>query len=146
MEVVKKQEEQAPQAFVPQVTEITVPMALLEILMPFTSKDNQQDIDNRKEAVQAQIDQGRNKYYTRALWYIAPNGGTIEDAKNFLVDKSVCRYFVFAPKELPIDYVKNVLATIRKLERTQQKARDMGIRKKKPMPIPVILKEKVNEE
>ena len=124
---------------------ITPPKVLLEILVygAFETGTDAKDSDAYKKALelQEQIEalRGKDKFRVRILWKTIecklPMGyDENEELKEWLIENSSCKYYLFAPDYLFIDahFIKDSLAEIKNFEKAIQKfkASNISIKKK----------------
>lgn len=98
----------------------TVPKILLEILL---YGDNSTKSTNEiiGKSIQEQLNKSRkNKHKARALWYIDNGELSVEKKKKWLIEHSVCKYFILYDltnnQTIEKDYVQNCLKKIKNVE------------------------------
>jgi hypothetical protein len=106
---------------------IIPPRVLLEILIDGNYEENTDPKESEayKKALelQEQIDtlKGKDKFKVRILWKVyegQENQVKSEETKEWLIENSSCKYYCFAAEYLYInvDYVKNLLKSIKNFE------------------------------
>jgi hypothetical protein len=106
---------------------IIPPRVLLEILIDGNYEENTDPKESEayKKALelQEQIDtlRGKDKFKVRILWKVyegQENQVKSEETKEWLIENSSCKYYCFAAEYLYInvDYVKNLLKSIKNFE------------------------------
>lgn len=104
------------------------PKILLEILT-YGKEENKAAMIRMNDELQKQMDTRKAKNRVRILFYLDKGELSIEEKKAWLIDKAVCKYYVFAPEDYKIsdDYVKNLLDKIKKAEDSIQTMKNTGI-------------------
>ncbi len=108
------------------------PKILLEILT-YGIEESKAAMKRMNDELQNQMDSRRAKNRVRILYYIDKGELSIEEKKAWLIDKAVCKYYIFAPEDYKVsnDYVKNLLDKIKKVEDSIQAMKNTGINIKK---------------
>jgi len=104
------------------------PKILLEILT-YGQEENKSAMKRMNEELQKQMDTRKAKNRVRILYYIDKGELSVEEKKTWLIDKAVCKYFVFAPEDYNVseDYVKSLLDKIKKTEDSIQAMKNAGL-------------------
>jgi hypothetical protein len=104
------------------------PKILLEILT-YGQEENKSAMKSMNEELQKQMDTRKAKNRVRILYYIDKGELSVEEKKTWLIDKAVCKYFVFAPENYNVseDYVKSLLDKIKKTEDSIQAMKNAGL-------------------
>jgi hypothetical protein len=104
------------------------PKILLEILT-YGKEENKSAMKRMNEELQKQMDTRKAKNRVRILYYIDKGELSVEEKKAWLIDKAVCKYFVFAPEDYNVseDYVKSLLDKIKKTEDSIQAMKNAGL-------------------
>ena len=104
------------------------PKILLEILT-YGQEENKSAMKSMNEELQKQMDTRKAKNRVRILYYIDKGELSVEEKKTWLIDKAVCKYFVFAPEDYNVseDYVKSLLDKIKKTEDSIQAMKNAGL-------------------
>ena len=104
------------------------PRILLEILT-FGLEENKAAMIRMNDELQKQMDTRKAKNRVRILYYIDKGELSVEEKKAWLIDKAVCKYYVFAPEDYKVseDYIKNLLDKIKKAEDSIQAMKGLGI-------------------
>lgn len=123
---------------------IIPPRVLLEILVygAFETGTDAKDSDAYKKALelQEQIEalRGKDKFRVRILWKTtecqAPlNHDQSEELKEWLIENSSCKYYLFAPDYLFINahFIKDSLNEIKNFEKALDKFKQSGLQLKK---------------
>jgi hypothetical protein len=121
---------------------IIPPRVLLEILIEGNYEENTDPKESEayKKALelQQQIDslRGKDKFKVRILWKVYDgheNQVKSQETKEWLVENSSCKYYCFAAELLyiNIDYVKNLLKTIKNFESSIESFKNNQIQFKK---------------
>jgi uncharacterized protein YutE (UPF0331/DUF86 family) len=83
--------------------------------------------------LEKQINSSRKaKYRTRVLWYLDNGEKTIEEKKQWLIENSNCKYYLFTPDNYDIssNYIKSLIDTIKSYEDSIQTLKLKGVVKK----------------
>lgn len=104
------------------------PKILLEILT-YGLEENKAAMKRMNEELQKQMDTRKAKNRVRILYYIDKGELSVDEKKAWLIDKAVCKYYVFAPDDYKVseDYVKSLLDKIKKAEDSIQAMKGLGI-------------------
>lgn len=104
------------------------PRILLEILT-YGTEENKSAMGRMNDELQKQMDNRKAKNRVRILYYVDKGELSIEEKKAWLIDKAVCKYYVFAPEDYKVseDYVKSLLDKIKKVEDAIQKMKNAGL-------------------
>ena len=99
-----------------KITEKTS-FALLEILV-YGLEEDKAEIKKMMENIQAQMAKTKRGKYARILWYIDKGEKTVDEKKSWLIENANAKYYVFTPESNTVkpDFVKNILANIKKFE------------------------------
>lgn len=129
----------------PEVTQ-KVPKILLEVLVYGTQKQKEK-VKELNENLQKQIDKHRkSRSRVRVLWYMDSGEKTIEEKKQWLIENSNCKYYVFANTDInhvvSSDFISSSLLKIKKLEDSIKAMNDAEIKLK---PKKVVVEEKFDE-
>ena len=140
------EQEDVPQQEQPVIIQptITPPRVLLEILIfgAFEPGTDVKDSEAYKKALelQEQIDtlRGKDKFRVRIFWKALETQFPMsydqnEELKEWLVENSSCKYYLFAPDYLFIDanFIKDNLAEIKNFEKALTKFKQSEIQLKK---------------
>lgn len=144
VEVVDAQEIPNEEQLVFIQPKITPPRVLLEVLVygAFETGTDAKDSDAYKKALelQEQIDalRGKDKFRVRILWKTIEGNLPIsydqnEELKEWLIENSSCKYYLFAPDYLFINayFIKDSLNQIKKFEKALAIFKESGINIKK---------------
>lgn len=104
------------------------PKILLEILT-YGLEENKTAMKRMNEELQKQMDTRKAKNRVRILYYIDKGELSVDEKKAWLIDKAVCKYYVFAPDDYKVseDYIKTILDKIKKAEDSIQAMKGLGI-------------------
>lgn len=104
------------------------PKILLEILT-YGIEENKAAMKRMNEDLQKQMDTRKAKNRVRILYYIDKGELSVDEKKAWLIDKAVCKYYVFAPDDYKVseDYIKSLLDKIKKAEDSIQAMKGLGI-------------------
>lgn len=104
------------------------PKILLEILT-YGLEENKAAMKRMNEELQKQMDTRKAKNRVRILYYIDKGELSVDEKKAWLIDKAVCKYYVFAPEDYKVseDYIKSLLDKIKKAEDSIQAMKGLGI-------------------
>ena len=104
------------------------PKILLEILT-YGQEENKSAMKRMNDELQKQMDTRKAKNRVRILYYIDKGELSVEEKKAWLIDKAVCKYYVFAPEDFKVseDYVKSLLDKIKKVEDSIQAMKNAGL-------------------
>lgn len=104
------------------------PKILLEILT-HGQEENKAAMKRMNDELQKQMDTRKAKNRVRILYYIDKGELSVEEKKAWLIDKAVCKYYVFAPEDFKVseDYVKSLLDKIKKVEDSIQAMKNAGL-------------------
>ena len=105
-----------------------VPKILLEILT-YGKEENKASMKRMNDELQKQMDTRKAKNRVRILYYIDKGELSIEEKKSWLINNSICKYYVFAPEDYNVsdDYVKSLLDKIKKAEDSVQVMKNAGL-------------------
>jgi hypothetical protein len=101
----------------PIVKEGKVPRVLIEFLVYGVEADKKK-IKKMMDSIQEQMVRARKGKYARVLWYIDKGEKTDEEKREWLIEHSKAKYFVFTKETYIVakDYVKETLFKIKRLE------------------------------
>jgi hypothetical protein len=104
------------------------PRILLEILT-YGKEENKAAMGRMNDELQKQMDTRKAKNRVRILYYVDKGELSVEEKKAWLIDKAVCKYYVFAPEDYKVsdDYVKSLLDKIKKAEDSIQTLKNSGL-------------------
>ena len=104
------------------------PKILLEILT-YGLEENKAAMKRMNEELQKQMDTRKAKNRVRILYYIDKGELSVDEKKAWLIDKAVCKYYVFAPDDYKVseDYINSLLDKIKKAEDSIQAMKGLGI-------------------
>jgi hypothetical protein len=109
-----------------------IPKILIELLVYGVEKDKER-IKKMMAELEKQINSSRKaKYRTRVLWYLDNGEKTIEEKKQWLIENSNCKYYLFTPDNYDIssNYIKSLIDTIKSYEDSIQTLKLKGVVKK----------------
>ena len=98
----------------------TVPKILLEILL-YGDNSTKSTNDIIGASIQEELNKSRkNKHKARALWYIDNGELSVQKKKEWLIEHSLCKYYIMYDlsknKSIEKDYVQNCLKKIKNVE------------------------------
>lgn len=111
-----------------------IPKILLEILVYAVEEDTKK-MNNMLAELQHQLNSSRKaKNRVRVFWTIDKGETTIEQKKQWLIERSNCVYYVFAPENFVIssNYIKSLLDNIKKFEESVKSFKKYGVKIFKP--------------
>jgi len=106
---------------------------LLEVLVP-GKWEKRESLKKRVNELQEQLNKSRKAgSRVRVMFYCDKEDGdmTMDDVKQWLMNRAHSKYIAFAPDIIPSDYIKESLIRIKKLEDSIERAKSYGI---KPLP------------
>lgn len=121
---------------IPQAANASIqstPRMLLEILV-YGIEEDRAVINEYMNLLQAQIIKYKQSDRVRIFWYIDKGEMTNEDKRQWLIDNSSCRYYVFGNADddyyLPKEFVKDCTMAIKRLEASLAKVKELNIKPK----------------
>lgn len=112
--------------------ETKVPKILIELLVFGLEKDRDK-IKKMLEELDKQINASRKaKYRTRVLWYMDNGEKSVDEKKEWLIDNSNCKYYLFTPENYVIssNYIKSLIDTVKSYEDSIKTLKLKGVVKK----------------
>lgn len=112
--------------------ETKVPKILIELLVFGLEKDRDK-IKKMLEELDKQINASRKaKYRTRVLWYMDNGEKSADEKKEWLIDNSNCKYYLFTPESYAIssNYIKSLIDTVKSYEDSIKTLKLKGVVKK----------------
>ena len=124
---------EAIQTSVQQVAKV-----LVEILVYGVESDKEK-INKFMSDIQEQIVKAKQSRRVRLLFYIDKGEKSDEEKKQWLIENSVCKYYIIInPKDeafkgfvVPKDYIKNCMKNIKMFEESYEKMKQIGVTIKK---------------
>jgi len=107
------------------------PKILIEILVFGLEKDKEL-IHESMINIQRQITKFKQDNRVRILFYLDKGEKSDEEKKKWLIDNSSCKYYVFLNEDnenyyVSKEYVKDLTLTVKRLESSVDKMKEMGI-------------------
>jgi hypothetical protein len=106
-----------------------IPKIQIEILV-YSTKENVKRMNKMLVELQKQLDSSRRAKNRVRVFYAIDNGDTTpEQKKQWLIERTYCVYYVFAPEnhEISSTYVKSLLDNVKKFEEAIKFFKKMGI-------------------
>lgn len=116
-----------------ETAEMKAPLILCEVLV-YGEEANKGKIKRMLEKLQKIIDKSKtNESKVRVLWYIDNGEKTNDEKKDWLIQKSNCVFYVFAPEDykIPDNYINNLMIGVNMFDRSLGLMRKEGIVMKK---------------
>lgn len=113
-----------------QAIEKNVPRVFFEILL-YGHNDNKKKVQKVKDDLQAQISKSRiAKNRVRILWYVDSGEMSVDEKKDWLIEKAVCKYYLIidGSKSVSKTFVKDNLTKIRMFEKHFKSMTDANIK------------------
>jgi len=113
--------------------EMKAPRILCEVLV-FGEESNKPKIKRMLDKMQKLIDKSKtNESKVRVLWYMDNGELNTEGKKDWLINKSNCVFYVFAPEDYKIsdNYINNLMIGVNMFDRSLGLMRKEGIVMKK---------------
>jgi hypothetical protein len=115
-----------------------VSKVLFEILI-FGVETDKEKINKFMSEIQEQIVKSKQSRRVRILFYIDKGEKTDDEKKQWLIENSVCKYYmIINPKDdafkgfiFPKDYIKNCMKNVKLFEESYSKMKQLGITIKK---------------
>ena len=115
-----------------------VSKVLMEILI-YGEETDKDKINQFMENIQEQIKDSKQSRRVRLLFYIDKGEKQDQEKVNWLIENSVCKYYlVINPKDeafkgyvVPKDYIKNCMKNIKTFEESYEKMKTIGVTIKK---------------
>jgi activator of 2-hydroxyglutaryl-CoA dehydratase len=111
-----------------------IPKILVEILL-YATEDETKKMNNALAELQSQLNSSRKaKNRVRVFWTIDKGETTAEQKKQWLIERSNCVYYVFAPENhvIPSNYIKSILENVKKFEESVKVFKKYGVKIFKP--------------
>ena len=115
-----------------------VSKVLMEILI-YGEETDKDKINQFMENIQEQIKQSKQSRRVRLLFYIDKGEKQNQEKVNWLIENSVCKYYLiinlkdeqFKGYTVPKDYIKNCMKNIKTFEESYEKMKTIGVTIKK---------------
>ena len=112
--------------------ETKIPKILIELLV-FGVESDREKIKKMLEELDKQINASRKaKYRSRVLWYIDKGEKSVDEKKQWLIENSNCKYYLFTPENYNVspNYIKSLIDTIKSYEESIKNLKLKGVVKK----------------
>ncbi len=130
---------ETPASDVKATPKLKVPRILLEILVVGSSR-HESKVKRLLKDIQSQFDalKTKDQQRVRLLWIKDDGTKTTEEARQWLIENSYCKYYIFTPETYSVktDFVKEALKKINAFETAHSSIKMYGlvVSKNKPNP------------